>query len=77
MPIVMRLDRMLAQMGFGTRSQVREMVRAGRVTVDGAALRDAGLQARSPGCFASFFILENIFHDLCRVDGTLPRHLIT
>ena len=40
----MRLDRMLAQMGFGTRSQVREMVRAGRVTVDGAAVRDAGLQ---------------------------------
>ena len=40
----MRLDRMLAQMGFGTRSQVREMVRAGRVTVDGAAARDAGLQ---------------------------------
>ena len=40
----MRLDRMLAQMGLGTRSQVREMVRAGRVTVDGAAARDAGLQ---------------------------------
>ena len=40
----MRLDRLLATMGEGTRAQVRELVRAGRVTVDGVPARDAGMQ---------------------------------
>lgn len=40
----MRLDKLLAMLGEGTRTQVRDMVRAGRVTVDGAVVRDAGLQ---------------------------------
>ena len=39
---VMRLDRLLATLGEGTRSGVRELVRAGRVTVNGVAARDAG-----------------------------------
>ncbi len=39
----MRLDRLLSNMGFGTRSGVRELLRAGRVTVDGAAVKDAGM----------------------------------
>ena len=40
----MRLDRLLATMGEGTRAQVRDLVRAGRVTVDGVPVRDAGMQ---------------------------------
>ena len=40
----MRLDRLLATLGEGTRTQVRELVRAGRVTVDGVRARDAGMQ---------------------------------
>ena len=40
----MRLDKLLAMLGEGTRTQVRDMVRAGRVTVDGSVVRDAGLQ---------------------------------
>jgi len=40
----MRLDKLLATLGEGTRTQVRDMIRAGRVTVDGVAVRDAGLQ---------------------------------
>ena len=39
----MRLDRLLSNMGFGTRSRVRELLRAGRVTVDGVAAKDAGI----------------------------------
>ena len=39
----MRLDRLLSNMGFGTRSEVRELLHVGRVTVDGAAVRDAGM----------------------------------
>ena len=40
----MRLDKFLAMLGEGTRSEVRDHVRAGRVTVDGVPVRDAGMQ---------------------------------
>ena len=40
----MRLDKLLAMLGEGTRAQVKDMVRAGRVTVDGRPVRDAGMQ---------------------------------
>lgn len=40
----MRLDRLLTMLGEGTRAQVKELVRAGRVTVDGAPARDSGMQ---------------------------------
>lgn len=40
----MRLDKLLTLLGEGTRSQVRELIRAGRVTVDGMPMRDAGWQ---------------------------------
>ena len=41
---MMRLDRLLAMMGEGTRAQVKDMIRAGRVSVDGKPVRDAGMQ---------------------------------
>lgn len=41
---MMRLDRLLSLMGEGTRAQVRDMVRAGRVTVGGAAAKDSAMQ---------------------------------
>lgn len=41
---VMRLDRLLAALGEGTRSQARELVRAGRVLVDGVPAKDPGLR---------------------------------
>ena len=40
----MRLDRLLTLLGEGTRAQVKDMVRAGRVTVEGAPVRDSGMQ---------------------------------
>jgi len=50
----MRLDRLLAVMGLGTRAQAKELVRSGRVTVDGIPARDTGLQVdpqKSAVCF--------------------------
>ena len=38
------VDKLLALLGEGTRSEIKAMVRAGRVTVDGAGARDAGMQ---------------------------------
>ena len=40
----MRLDKLLSSLGEGTRSEVRALIRAGRVCVRGEAARDAGLQ---------------------------------
>lgn len=39
-----RLDKMLANAGVGTRSQVRMLLRAGRVTVNGIGMRDGAEQ---------------------------------
>ena len=40
----MRLDKLLSSLGEGTRSEVRALIRAGRVCVRGEAARDVGLQ---------------------------------
>ena len=37
-----RLDKFLVEAGIGSRSQVKEIVKAGRITVDGIAERDVG-----------------------------------
>ncbi len=41
-PISMRLDRLLANLGYGSRSEVQRLVRAGLVLLDGATLEDSG-----------------------------------
>ena len=46
---IMRLDKLLSMLGEGTRSQVREYVRAGRVLVNGMPVRDAGVQVDAEG----------------------------
>ena len=38
----MRLDRLLANSGYGSRSAVRQLIRSGRITVDGCVVRDPG-----------------------------------
>lgn len=39
-PAALRLDRLLANLGYGSRSELRQLLRDGRVTLDGAALDD-------------------------------------
>ena len=39
---MVRLDKFLCDCGAGTRSQVKEMIKFGRVTVDGVVCRDSG-----------------------------------
>ncbi len=36
-----RLDRFLANLGYGSRREIEQMAKAGRITLDGAALVDA------------------------------------
>lgn len=39
----MRIDRLLANSGYGTRSDIKDMIRRGRVSVDGVVCKDPGL----------------------------------
>ena len=40
----MRLDKLLAEAGFGTRSQVKRLIRKGKVTVNGEVVREPAYQ---------------------------------
>lgn len=46
-----RLDKLLGHMGLGSRKELKAMVKAGRVIVDGVAARDPGMQV-DPGAAA-------------------------
>lgn len=39
----MRIDRILANLGYGTRSEIKKAIRQGSVTVNGTIVKDAGL----------------------------------
>ncbi len=41
-PMMARLDRLLANLGYGSRREVNSLVRDGKVVLDGATLKDAG-----------------------------------
>ncbi len=43
-PSTLRLDRLLANLGYGTRTQVQQMLRARRIKLDGAALDDPAMR---------------------------------
>jgi 16S rRNA pseudouridine516 synthase len=43
-----RLDRLLANMGYGSRREVQQLVAAGAVTLDGAPLTDADMRLAAP-----------------------------
>ncbi|WP_339303099.1 pseudouridine synthase [Paenibacillus sp. FSL R5-0519] len=40
----LRLDKILSHMGVGTRSELKKMVKQGRIRVDGKAVKDSGVQ---------------------------------
>ncbi|NMO95354.1 pseudouridine synthase [Paenibacillus lemnae] len=39
-----RLDKILSNMGYGSRAELKKMVKQGNITVNGAAVKDSGLQ---------------------------------
>ncbi len=41
---MMRLDRYLSEMGIGTRKKIKEMVRGGRITVDGSIAKNSDIR---------------------------------
>lgn len=39
----LRIDKLLAHMGYGTRSEIKRHIKAGKVTLDGKAVKDSGI----------------------------------
>ncbi|MEC2345647.1 pseudouridine synthase [Paenibacillus barengoltzii] len=39
-----RLDKILGHLGYGTRSEIKKYVKQGRVTINGAVVKDSGMQ---------------------------------
>ncbi len=64
---MIRLDRWLALLALGSRSKVQPMIRAGRVSVDGAVRRDPGFLCREDARLAL---------DGEVLDSRLDRHLL-
>lgn len=63
----MRLDKLLANLGVASRSGVKEMLKAGRVRVNGEAARDAAFQVQEDA---------EVLLDGKRLDTRLSRHLM-
>ena len=61
---MMRLDKLLSHMGFGSRTQVKELIKKGRVTVDGAVCRDGALDVEGRNVTLDGKPVENVkaFH---------------
>ena len=64
---MIRLDRLLATLAIGSRTEVGAMIRKGRVTVDGAAVRDPGAQTAETAA---------ITLDGALLDTRLQRHVM-
>ena len=57
----MRLDKYLADMGCGTRKELRDLIRRGAVAVDGETIRDPGLHIS--GCEAVTLLDTPVFYE--------------
>ena len=73
----MRLDKLLSTMGEGTRSEVRDLVRAGRVTVDGVIAKDAGMQVDAEECKIIVAGRVLAYRSVCHVMLNKPQGVLT
>ncbi|MBP3961320.1 pseudouridine synthase [Paenibacillus lignilyticus] len=73
----MRLDKLLANMGFGTRSEIRRAVKLGRVTVDGAVVKDFGLQLDPEAAAVRFDDEEVIYRETIYVMLHKPQGVVS
>ncbi|MBM7563692.1 pseudouridine synthase [Paenibacillus sacheonensis] len=73
----MRLDKLLANMGFGTRSEVRRAVKQGRVTVDGLTAKDFGLTIDPESAEVRFDGEEVVYQETIYVMLNKPQGVIS
>jgi len=73
----MRLDKLLANMGAGSRSDVKKLIKQGKVSVDGAIVKDSGLiidpQAADVSCNGE----RIVFRDTIYIMLNKPQDVIS
>lgn len=72
----MRLDKLLCDLGLGTRREVRDWIRAGRVALDGAAARSPELKIDPASCSVSLdgkplHYQENRYYMMDKPEGVI------
>ncbi|MWC28932.1 pseudouridine synthase [Paenibacillus sp. MMS18-CY102] len=60
----LRLDKLLSNMGYGTRSEIKKAVKQGSVTVDGRVVKDSGLQIKPKEQQVAFNGEQVIYRDV-------------
>ena len=71
----MRIDKILANSGYGTRSEVKDLLRQGRICLDGTVVRDPGLSIseEQKGLLtldgSPVFVSEHLYFCLYKPDG--------
>lgn len=73
----MRLDRLLARMGLGTRSEVRALLRAGRVSVDGRGVTDAALPVDESKALVALDGKRLVYRDSVHLMMNKPAGVLT
>jgi 16S rRNA pseudouridine516 synthase len=48
-----RLDKIISNMGYGTRKEIKQLVKQGAVKVNGTIVRDSGMHIDPEGSFIS------------------------
>jgi 16S rRNA pseudouridine516 synthase len=73
----MRLDKLLSNMGFGTRSEIRRAVKQGFVTVDGVTVKDFGLILDPEAADVRFDGEKVVFREVIYVMLNKPQGVIS
>ena len=73
----MRLDKLLSNMGFGTRSEIRRAVKQGVVTVDGVTVKDFGLILDPEAADVRFDGEKVVFREVIYVMLNKPQGVIS
>ncbi|QHW34246.1 rRNA pseudouridine synthase [Paenibacillus rhizovicinus] len=73
----MRLDKLLANMGFGTRSEIRRAVKQGRVTVEGQTVKDFGLNLDPETAAVRFDDEEVVYQETIYVMLNKPQGVVS
>lgn len=73
----MRIDKLLAHMGLGTRSEIKKAVKLGKVNVDGQVVKDSGLIVNPDGAVVVFDGEPVVYRDVVYFMLNKPQGVIS
>lgn len=73
----LRIDKLLAHMGLGTRSEIKKAVKQGKVTVDGEVVKDSGLIVNPDAQTVAFEGETVVYRDVIYLMLNKPQGVIS